>query len=59
MLSGHGSFALLQPEASSKHEKPVHLVDIFVQNIRYYGINIADVDEVLARHIHLFLVMFF
>lgn len=43
----------------SKEKEAVHLVNIFVQDISNYGVNIAKVNEVLASKVKLFLVVFF
>jgi hypothetical protein len=37
----------------------IHLVNVFVQDVSNYGVNIAEVNEVLASEVKLLLVMFF
>lgn len=37
----------------------MHLVDVLVQNISHYGVNVTNIDEMLASKVELFLVVFF
>ena len=37
----------------------IHLVNVFVQDVSNYGVNITKVNEVLASQVKLLLVMFF